>query len=197
MLATWRKEPTHWNRPWCWERLKAGGGCGNRRCNGWMASPTQWAWVWARSERWWRTGKPGMLQSMGSQRVGHDLVTEQQQRKFRKGRISLIRERKRKYLIFPNRLTEVLNNSVSEYNKYQRSISNDLHLKSCSFFSLFLGKGPVMGWIVSPQVNSWTPYTAEHDYRFGDRMLEIQIKFILATKGETWGEGGYKSRAWD
>ena len=86
-----------------------------------------------------------MLQSMGSQRVGHNLMTEQQQRKFRKGRISLIWERKRKYLIFPNRLTEVLNNSVSEYNKYQRSIPTDLHLKSCSFLPLFLGKGPVMG----------------------------------------------------
>ena len=86
-------------------------------------------------------------------------------------------------------MTEVLNNTVSEYNKYQRSISTDLHLKSCSFFSLFLGKGPVMGWIVSPQVNSWTPYTTDHNYRFGDRMLEIQIKFILAIKGNYEGRG--------
>ena len=44
-----------------------------------MASLTQWKWVWTRSGRWWRTGKPGMLQSMGSQRVGHDWATEQQQ----------------------------------------------------------------------------------------------------------------------
>ena len=43
----------------------------------WMASLTQWAWVWASSRRWWKTGKPGMLQSMGSQRVGHDWVTQQ------------------------------------------------------------------------------------------------------------------------
>ena len=42
----------------------------------WMASLTQWTWVWANSRRWWRTGKPGMLQSLGSQRVGHDWVTE-------------------------------------------------------------------------------------------------------------------------
>ena len=42
-----------------------------------MASPTQWTWVWANSRRWWRTGKPGVLQSMGSQRDGHELVTEQ------------------------------------------------------------------------------------------------------------------------
>ena len=46
--------------------------------DGWMASPTQWTRVWASSRRWWRTGKLGMLQSMGSQRVGHDWVTEQQ-----------------------------------------------------------------------------------------------------------------------
>ena len=44
--------------------------------DGWTASPTQWAWVWANSGRWWRTGKPGMLQSMGLQRVGHDWVTK-------------------------------------------------------------------------------------------------------------------------
>ena len=41
-----------------------------------MASPTQWTWVWANSRSWWWTGKPGMLQSMGSQRVGHDWATE-------------------------------------------------------------------------------------------------------------------------
>ena len=44
-----------------------------------MASPTQWTWVWTNSGRWWRTGKPGVLQSMGSQRVGHGWATEQQQ----------------------------------------------------------------------------------------------------------------------
>ena len=44
--------------------------------DGWMASPTQWTWVWVNSGSWWRTGKPGVLQSMGLQRVGHDWVTE-------------------------------------------------------------------------------------------------------------------------
>ena len=63
-------------RPWCWERLKAGGEGDDRGWDGWMASPTRWTWVWASSGRWWRTGKPGVLQSMGSQRVGHDWVTE-------------------------------------------------------------------------------------------------------------------------
>ena len=78
-LATWYKQPIHWKRPWCWQRLKAGGERGNRGWNGWMASLTQWTWVWANSGRWWRTGKPGVLQSMGSQRVRHVLVTKQQQ----------------------------------------------------------------------------------------------------------------------
>ena len=50
--------------PWCWERLKAGGEGDNRGWDGWMASPIQWTWVWASSGRWWRTGKPGVLQSM-------------------------------------------------------------------------------------------------------------------------------------
>ena len=59
-----------------WERLKAGGEGDDRGWDGWMASPTWWTWVWASSRSWWWTGKPGMLQSMGSQRVGHDWETE-------------------------------------------------------------------------------------------------------------------------
>ena len=62
-----------------WERLKAGGEGDDRGQDGWMASLTQWAWVWVGSRRYWGTGKPGMLQSMGSQRVGHKWGTEQQQ----------------------------------------------------------------------------------------------------------------------
>ena len=59
-------------------KLKAGWKGDNRGWDGWMASPTQWTWVWASSRRWWRTGKPDMLQSMKSQRVGHEWATEQQ-----------------------------------------------------------------------------------------------------------------------
>ena len=51
---------------------------GNRGWDGWMVSLTQWTWVWANSGRQWKTGKPGALQTMGWQRVGHDLATEQQ-----------------------------------------------------------------------------------------------------------------------
>ena len=70
------EELTHWKRPWCWERLKARGEGDNRGWDGWMASLTQWTWVWASSGSWWRTGRPGVLQSMGSQRVGCDWATE-------------------------------------------------------------------------------------------------------------------------
>ena len=72
-------KPTHWKRPWCWERLKARGEGDDRGEDGWMASPTQWTWVWASSGRWWRMGRPGVLQSMGSQRLRHNWATEQQQ----------------------------------------------------------------------------------------------------------------------
>ena len=70
-LAAWCKELTHWKRPWSWETLKAGGG-DNGGWDGWMVSWTRWMWVWASFRSWWRTGKPGVLQSMGSHRVGHD-----------------------------------------------------------------------------------------------------------------------------
>ena len=76
--ATWCKEPTHWKRLRCWERLRTRER-GDRRWDGCIASPTQWMWVWANSGSQWRTGKPGVLQSMQSQRVRHDLVTKQQQ----------------------------------------------------------------------------------------------------------------------
>ena len=73
------KKLTHWKTPWYWERLKAGGEEGDRGWDDWMASLIQWTRVWANSGRQWRTRKPGMLQSMGLQRAGHDLVTEWQQ----------------------------------------------------------------------------------------------------------------------
>ena len=75
-LATWCEELTQWKRPWCWERLKAGGEGHNRGWDGWMASPTQWTWVWVNSGSWWWTGRPSVLQSMELQRVRQDWVTE-------------------------------------------------------------------------------------------------------------------------
>ena len=70
------KELTHWKRPWWWERLKAGEEGNDRGWDGRMASQTQWKWVWVNSKSWWWTRRPGMLQSMELQRVGHDWGTE-------------------------------------------------------------------------------------------------------------------------
>ena len=69
-------ELTHWKRLWCWEGLGAGGEGDDRGWDGWMASLTGWTWVWVNSGSWWWTGRPGILQFMGSQRVGHDWATE-------------------------------------------------------------------------------------------------------------------------
>ena len=70
---TWRADSLE--RLWCWERLRAGEG-DDRGWDGWMASPTQWTWVWVDSGGQWWTGRPGVLWFMGSQRVGHDWGTE-------------------------------------------------------------------------------------------------------------------------
>ena len=59
-LATFCEELTHWKRPWCWERLKAGGEGDDRGWDGWVASLTRWTWVWVGSGSWWWTGKPGL-----------------------------------------------------------------------------------------------------------------------------------------
>ena len=75
-VATWWEELTHLKRPWCWEWLKAGGEGDDRGWDDCMASPTQWTWVWVSSWSWWWTARPGVLQSMGLQRVRHDWVTE-------------------------------------------------------------------------------------------------------------------------
>ena len=75
-LTTWCEELTHLKRPWCWEGLKVGGEGRDRGWDGWMASLTWWIWVSASSRSWWWTRKPGVLQSMGSQRVRHNWATE-------------------------------------------------------------------------------------------------------------------------
>ena len=76
-LPTWCKELTDWKRPWCWERLKTEGEGDDRRRDGWMASLTQWTWVWARFWVLVKDRKPGVRQSMGSQRVRHKWAAEQ------------------------------------------------------------------------------------------------------------------------
>ena len=75
-FVTWSEELTHLKGPWCWERLRAGGEGDDRGWDGCMASLTQWTWVWMDSGNWWWTGRSGLMQFMGSQRVGHDWETE-------------------------------------------------------------------------------------------------------------------------
>ena len=73
----WPPDMKNWLiwKDWFWERLKMGEG-DDRGWDGWMASPTQWTWVWVNSQSWWWAGRPDVLQSMGSQRVGHKWATE-------------------------------------------------------------------------------------------------------------------------
>ena len=75
-LATWCEERIHLKRPWCWERLRAGGEGDGRGWDGWMASSTRWTWVWGDSGSWWWTGRPGVLWFLWFQRVGHNWATE-------------------------------------------------------------------------------------------------------------------------
>ena len=69
ILVIWWDQTTLWKSPCCWERLKAEEEEGVRGWDGWTSSLMQWTWAWANSRRWWGTGRPGSLQSMGSQRV--------------------------------------------------------------------------------------------------------------------------------
>ena len=74
----WPPDAKSWliGRPWCWERLRAGGEADDRGWDGWMASPTQWTRGWVDSGSWCWTGRPVVLWFMGLQRVGHDWATE-------------------------------------------------------------------------------------------------------------------------
>ena len=76
-------EPEEWN-----ESVVAGGEGDDRGWDGWMASPSQWTWVWISSGSWWWAGRPDVLQSMGSQRVRHDWATELNWGKNRKTRVT-------------------------------------------------------------------------------------------------------------
>ena len=75
-LGIWCKELTHWKRPWCWQRLKAGGEREDRGWDGWMASPTWWTWVWVNSRS--SDGQWSLVccSPWGSRRVRHDWATD-------------------------------------------------------------------------------------------------------------------------
>ena len=74
----WPPHAKSWliGKDWCWEGLGAGGEGDDRGWDGSMSSPTRLTWVWVNSGRWWWTGRPGVLQFMGLQKVGHDWATE-------------------------------------------------------------------------------------------------------------------------
>ena len=98
----WPPDAKSWligKKPWCWERLKAEREGGNRGQDDWMASPTQWTWIWVDSGSWWWIGRPGMLQYMGLQRVGRNWATElnwtnYQKEKLRKSHVQLYKKEK-------------------------------------------------------------------------------------------------------
>ena len=74
----WPPHAKSWliGKDWCWEGLGAGGKGEDRGWDVWMASLTRWTWVSVNSGTWWWTGRPGVLQFMGLQRVGHDWATD-------------------------------------------------------------------------------------------------------------------------
>ena len=93
------------------ERLKAGGAGDDRGWHGWMASLTQWTWVWVSSGNWWWTGRPGVLQSMGLQRIGHNWVTELNWTEVHHGCPTVMASSKPNYLSktpFPNSIAWML-----------------------------------------------------------------------------------------
>ena len=126
-LATWCEEPTHWKRPWCWERLRAGEG-DSREWDGWMASPTQWTWVWVTPG----VGDGQVLQTMGSQRVGHNLATGKRQQSSKMFPLSISFG---KHCIGPQMM---LINSIFLEN----AIEDFIQLLSETFLRIFFWYGP-------------------------------------------------------
>jgi len=123
-LATWCKQLIHLKRPGCWGRLRTGVEGDDRGWDGWMASPTQWTWVWVDSGSWWRTGRPGVLQSMGLQRVRHDWATTETETSYQ---ISAPRLCSHLNLItsfkVPSPNTASLGNSVQDMNRSEEHTS--------------------------------------------------------------------------
>ena len=152
-LDTWWEELTHWKRPWCWERLKARGEGDDRGWDGWMASPTQRT-TWANSGSWWRTGTL-WLQSMGSQRVGHNLVTEQHTlyKEFGSSvHFNSKIEFKKLAFIFPQHL------SMKEDSKmyYKRSLSSESSAGSKTHEMYDLELIIQLFWTLNWELSMWT-----------------------------------------
>ena len=135
-LATWCKEPIHWKRPWCWERLKVGEG-DNREWEGWMASPTWCTWVWANFRSWWWTGRPSVLQSMGLQRVGHDWATELNGSRTR----SRTRQECPPSSLLFNIVLEVLDKLIRQGKKFIQVLTSAAHILKLERYREYL-RGP-------------------------------------------------------
>ena len=115
-FATSWEELTHWKRLWCWEGLGAGRKGDDRGWDVWMASPTQWTWFWVNSGSLQWTGRPGVLQFMWSQGVGHDWETELKWTELKKKKLSW------KVSVF---YTLITNHQEEEHQKFQFKMASN------------------------------------------------------------------------
>ena len=134
-------------------KMKVGGEGDDKGWDGWMASLTQWTWVWVNSRSWWWTGRPGMMQSMGSQRVRQDWVTE-------------LNWTDRFLGLFSNLLDQNLGfgSSTLYCNKIFRIFSWLMKVESGDFISflLFTAESPI------PLKNAWS-IAVSHKYLLSER----------------------------
>ena len=140
-LATWCEELTHWKRPWCWERLKAGGEGDNRGWDGWVISWTRWTWVCVSSGSWWWTGRPAVMYSMGLQTDRHDWASELNWTAYFKIPVcfppkkSLLPEYKITGLIFPcNRIMIISSPCFMELEAEKNTLSTRPHFSTVDDF---------------------------------------------------------------
>ena len=125
-LATWCEQLSHWKRPWCWERLKEGGEEDDRGWDDWMASPTQWTWVWATPRNSEGQGSPTMLQSMSWTWLNNWTTTIIQFRTFHHSNLSTF-----SYLTLP--LRELLNKQILLFSNTFRTLILNLYSKNSNW----------------------------------------------------------------
>ena len=149
---------THWKRLWCWEGLEAREEGDDRGWDGWMASPTWWMWVWVISGSWWWTGRPGVLWFMGSQRVGHDWVTELNWAM----KVIEMTQTKERYIMFLDWKNQYFQNECTaqsnlqiQCNSYQitEALFTELEWKILQFVWKY--KRPWIANVVLRKENSW------------------------------------------
>ena len=165
-MATSFEELTHWKRLWYWVGLGAGGEGDDRGWDGWMASPTQWTWICVNSRSWWWTGRPGVLQFMGSQRVRHGWATELNWC-FYQGHFS----------------TRVLLKSIMFYQKLcSQEIELEGEMSDKNFFFFFLSRR--VKWSDWDQYWSWPEYSAWY-FPSVVKVIKKEMKGNQVTNTET------------